>query len=186
MEPILLSVPTQIETDRLTLRAPSEGDGRVVNVAIRESLNELKPWLSFAQSMPAVEETEANIRKALVQFLERKSFRFLIFHKENQEFIGTASIHGIDWRIPKGEIGYWVSTPYSGKGYMTEAIQAITNFGFEELKLNRIQIQIESTNEKSQAIPRKLGYNLEGILKNDDLSADGSRLTDTCIFALTR
>ncbi|WP_345290165.1 GNAT family protein, partial [Streptomyces gulbargensis] len=67
-----------------------------------------------------------------------------------------------------------------------EAIQAITNFGFEELKLNRIQIQIESTNEKSQAIPRKLGYNLEGILKNDDLSADGSRLTDTCIFALTR
>jgi ribosomal-protein-serine acetyltransferase len=182
---ILLDIPTQLETERLILRAPNvTGDGSIVNQAIRESFNELKAWLPFAQQLPTVEETEINLRKAHIKFLKRESFRFLIFHRETNDFIGTVSLQGIDWDIPKCEIGYWVNTKFSGNGYMTEAVKALTDFGLNQIEFKRIEIRCESTNLKSRAIPEKLGYELEGILRNDDLSADGSRLTDTCFYSI--
>ncbi|MBS8263918.1 N-acetyltransferase [Mesobacillus boroniphilus] len=183
--PILLDIPSQLDTERLILRAPNRtGDGSIVNQAIRDSFSELKAWLPFAQKLPEVEETEINLRKAHINFLKRESFRFLIFKKETNEFIGSVSLQGIDWAIPKCEIGYWINTKFSGSGYMTEAVKALTNFGLNHLKFNRIEIRCESTNLKSRAIPEKLGFELEGVLRNDDLSADGSKLTDTCFYSI--
>lgn len=186
MNPILLEVATSIETERLILRVPSySGDGQVVNEAIRSSINELSTWLPFAQNIPTVEETEINMREAHVKFLKREVFRFLIFHKETQEFIGTSSLQNIDWDVSKCEIGYWINTKFSGNGYMIEGINELVNFGMNQLKFSRIEIRCESTNLKSRSIPEKLGFELEGILKKDDLSADGKNLTDTCIYAIT-
>lgn len=105
MNPLLLDVPLQLETERLILRASlKKGDGIIVNQAIKDSFNELKAWLPFAQVLPTVEETEINLRNAHINFLKRESFRFLIFHKDTNDFIGTMSLHGIDWDIPKSEI----------------------------------------------------------------------------------
>jgi ribosomal-protein-serine acetyltransferase len=55
----------------------------------------------------------------------------------------------------------------------------------KNLKCRRIEVRCESTNIKSRSIPERLGFKLEGILRNDDLSANGKNLTDTCIFAKT-
>ncbi|WP_456270965.1 GNAT family N-acetyltransferase [Bacillus sp. AK031] len=187
MNPILLDIPLQLETERLYLRAPHQsGDGSVVNQAIRDSYSELKAWLPFAQEIPAVDETEINLRNAHINFLKRDSFRFLIFHKETNEFIGTTSLLGIDWDIPKCEIGYWINTRWGGHGYMTEAVKALSEFGLDHLHFRRIEIRCESTNLKSRAIPKKLGYVLEGTLRNDDLSADGRMLTDTCVYSIIK
>ncbi|HDR7612264.1 TPA: GNAT family N-acetyltransferase [Bacillus mycoides] len=184
MDPILLDVPLQIETDRLILRAPLQaGDGNVVYQAIKDSINELKQWLLLFQSIPTVEETEIILKNAHIDFLKRESFRYLIYHKDTNDFIGTASLHGINWKISKCEIGYWINTQFSGKGYMTEAVSELTNLGFQLLKFRRIEIRCESNNTKSRTIPEKLGFELEGILRNEDLSADSKKLTDTCIYA---
>lgn len=184
MNSILLDVPLQIETDRLILRAPLQaGDGNVVHQAIKESINELKQWLLLFQSIPTVEETEILLRNAHIDFLKRESFRYLIYLKGTNDFIGTASLHGINWKISKCEIGYWINTQFSGNGYMTEVVSELTNLGFQLLKFRRIEIRCESNNTKSRAIPEKLGFELEGILRNEDLSADGKELTDTCIYA---
>lgn len=187
MNPILLDVPLKLETERLILRAPHQtGDGNIVNEAIRESFNELRAWLPFAQKIPSVEETEINLRNAHINFLKRDSFRFLIFHKCTNDFIGSTSLQSIDWDIPKCEIGYWVNTKFSGNGYMTEAVKELTNFGLNHIKFRRIEIRIESTNLKSRAIPEKLGFVLEGTLRNEDLSADGRKLTDTCFYSIIK
>jgi ribosomal-protein-serine acetyltransferase len=187
MNPILIDVPLQIETDRLILRAPLQaGDGNVVNQAIKDSINELKQWLFLYQAIPTVEETEIILRNAHIDFLKRESFRYLIFHKGTNDFIGTASLHRINWKISKCEIGYWINSQFSGNGYMTEAVSELTNLGFQQLKFRRIEIRCESTNFKSRSIPEKLGFELEGTLRNDDLSADGSKLTDTCIYSMIK
>ncbi|MCM3740308.1 GNAT family N-acetyltransferase [Oceanobacillus luteolus] len=185
MNPLLLEVPMQFETERLILRAPYKiGDGEIVNKAIKDSLYELKPWLLFAQELPAVEETEINLREAYINFLKRESFRFLIFHKDSSDFIGVTSFDNIDWDIPKSEIGYWINTSYSGKGYMTEAVKELVDFGLDSLNFRRIEIRCESTNYKSRAIPERLGFVLEGTLRNEDLSVDRRELTDTCIYSI--
>ncbi|WP_079505001.1 GNAT family N-acetyltransferase [Mesobacillus jeotgali] len=187
MNPLLLDVPIQLETERLILRAPLQiGDGNIVNQAIRDSFIELRVWLPFAQKLPTVQETEINLRNAHLNFLKRQSFRYLIFHKGTNDFIGTTSLQGIDWDIPKGEIGYWINTRFSGNGYMTEAVNELTNFGLNQLKFRRIEIRCESTNFKSRAIPVKLGFVFEGTLRNGDLSADGSKLTDTSIYSVIK
>ena len=73
----------------------------------------------------------------------------------------------------KFEIGYWLDSRLCGQGYMTEAVQGITAFAFTELLARRVEIRCDALNEKSQAIPMRLGYWHEGTLRNDGLSADG-------------
>jgi RimJ/RimL family protein N-acetyltransferase len=187
VNPILIDVPSQLETERLLLRAPLQsGEGKTVNAAIKDSHPELKAWLPFAQTLPTPEETEANLREAHVNFLKRESLRYLIFHKQTKAFIGTMSLHELDWQIPKGEIGYWIATKHSGHGYMVEAVKALTSLGMEKLKFRRIDIRCESTNDKSRSLAERAGFKLEGTLRNEDFSADGKRVTDTCIYAIVQ
>ncbi|UTE75588.1 GNAT family N-acetyltransferase [Rossellomorea sp. KS-H15a] len=182
MNTVLFDVPTLIETERLELRMPQPGDGRAVNAAIKASLSDLQPWLGFARSNPSVEETETNTREAHAKFITRESLRYLIFLKDTNEFVGSTGFHNIDWSVPKFEIGYWIDTRMSGNGYMAEAVGKLTEMALNELNGKRVEIRCESTNDKSRAVPERLGYELEGILRNEDLSVDGERLTDTCVY----
>lgn len=185
MNPIMLDFPHQFTTERLLIRMPLPGDGRVVFEGIIESINELKEWLPFAQFEQTEQGTEQNIREAHIKFLKREDLRLLIFNKETNEFIGSSGLHNPNWSIPKFEIGYWINSRFSGIGLMTEAVEGITAFAIRELKARRIEIKCDSLNRRSKAIPERLGYKLEGILKNEDQSIDGTKLRDTMIFAMT-
>jgi ribosomal-protein-serine acetyltransferase len=118
--------------------------------------------------------------------LRREDLRLLIFLKDTNQFVGSSGLHNPNWDVPKFEIGYWIATRYSGSGYMTEAVQGITNYAFSELKARRLEIRCDTQNLKSKAIPERLGYSLEGTLRNDDVSVGGSSLRDTCIYAKTQ
>lgn len=182
MNPLLLDFPTEFETDRLLIRMPLPGDGAVTCESINTSLPELKPWMPFAQKEQTIEETEINIRQGYINFLNRTDLRLLVFKKDTGEFVASSGLHRINWEVPKFEIGYWIDTRYSGQGYMTEAVEGIADFAVRELKARRIEIRCDSRNVKSRAIPERLGFTLEGILKNDSNSVDGE-LRDTCVFA---
>lgn len=178
-------MPFTIQSDRLLLRAPGEkDDAELVNGAIRASIHEFQKWLPFAQTIPTLEETESNLKRAHELYVNRESFRYLIFLHETNTFIGTVSLQGIDWDVPKAEIGYWLHTAYTGHGYMSEAVDLVTKFGFSQFGFQRIEIRCESTNKESRAIPERLGFQLEGVLRNDDLSADGKHVTDTVVYSM--
>ncbi|MBX0356100.1 GNAT family N-acetyltransferase [Halobacillus sp. Nhm2S1] len=183
MDPVMRDVKTPIETERLILKMPEPGDGTVVNAAIQRSVNELKPWLGFVQETPTVEDTESNAREAHAKFLLRQNLRYLVFLKEDMTFVGSTGFHRMDWDVSKFEIGYWMDTAHSGKGYMREAVDALTAYALNDLGGARVEIRCESENKKSRVIPESLGFELEGILRNEDRSVDGKRLTDTCIYA---
>lgn len=68
MNPILREFPEEFSTERLVIRMPKFGDGKVVHAAITASINELKPWLPFAQKEQSEEEVELNIREANISF----------------------------------------------------------------------------------------------------------------------
>jgi ribosomal-protein-serine acetyltransferase len=183
MNPILIDFPNQFETERLLIRMPKPGDGTVVFDAINASINELKPWMPFASKPQTIEQVEENIRHSHSQFLTREDLRLLVFHKKTGDFIASSGLHRIDWNVRKFEIGYWIDTRYSGKGYMTEAVEGISDFAFSELKASRVEIRCDTKNEKSRAIPENLGFDLEGVLRKSSLAVDGTELRDTCVFA---
>lgn len=186
MNPILVDFPERIETERLYLRACLPGDGKIVHEAIQASLEALKKWLPFAHNQQTIDDTEINIRKSYTQFLLREDFRFHIFRKEDNAFVGSTGLHRVNWDVRKFEIGYWCDSRYQKKGYITEAVVGLVNFAFEHFEANRIEIRCDPRNINSRNIPEKLGFSLEGILINNDLSADGKELRDTCVFAKLR
>lgn len=184
-DPILYAVSESFESERLLIRAPLWDDGLMVNEAVKESIEELRPWMPWAQHIPTLEESELSIRHARLQFLNRSDLRLLLIRKETGQFIGSSGLHRIDWESRKFEIGYWLRTSFSNQGYMTEAVAAITNYAINELQANRIEIRCDGRNVRSARIAERLGFTLEGALRKEKRGTDGS-LRDTLVFSKVR
>ncbi|HZG56314.1 GNAT family N-acetyltransferase [Paenibacillus sp.] len=184
-DPILFAFPECFETERLLIRAPLWGDGALVNEAVLESLEELRPWMPWAQQAPTVEESEANVRQARLDFLKRVDLRLMLVRKDTGAYIGGSGLHRIDWDVRKFEIGYWLRTSCVGQGYMTEAVEAIFGFAVRELAANRVEIRCDERNVRSAAVAERLGFPLEGVLRSDARATDGS-LRNTKVYAKVR
>lgn len=63
----------------------------------------------------------------------------------------------------RAELGYWVAVPHWGRGIATEAGRAVVHFGFETLRLHRIQARHLTRNPASGRVLAKLGMRLEGV-----------------------
>ncbi|MDF2923011.1 MAG: acetyltransferase [Paenibacillaceae bacterium] len=184
-DPILLEIPESFESERLLIRAPLWEDGAAINEAIKESIEQLRLWMPWAQNIPTLEESTSEIRRARLKFLERKDLRLLLVLKKTGQLVGASGLHRIDWQSRKFEIGYWLRTAFEKQGYMTEAVHAITNYAIEELQANRIEIRCDSRNSRSAQLARRAGFTLEGMLRNDACDIDGS-LRSTMIFSKIR
>jgi RimJ/RimL family protein N-acetyltransferase len=182
-KPTLLDFPEKIESNRLYIRPCLPGDGKIVHEAISRSRDELKIWLPFAKEDRTVEEVEDGIRQSYAEFIKRTDLRLHIFLKGTNEFVGSTGFHRINWDIPKVEIGYWLDTGYTQKGYMREAVQTLTTFAFDTLQVNRVEIRCDEENIVSRKIPEKLGFVLEGILRNDGVGITETKLRNTCVYA---
>ncbi|MBN1200962.1 MAG: GNAT family N-acetyltransferase [Anaerolineae bacterium] len=181
--PILRDFPDQFESERLIIRAPRPGDGPAVNEAIHESLDELKPWMPWADPAPSVADTEAHMRGAAARFLQREDLPLLLFRKNGGLFIGGSGLHRINWSVPCMEIGYWVRTSQQGNGYITEAVRRITTFALEKLGAQRVEIRCDARNTRSAAVAERAGYSLEARFHHHMRGVDGV-LRDTLIYVL--
>jgi len=182
MNPLLIDFPEEFQTERLTIRAPRSGDGAEVNAAVLESLAELKPWMPWAQITPTPEESEANIRSAIAKFIAREDLRLLLFLKGTGTLVGSSGLHRINWTVPGFEIGYWLRTPYCGRGLMTEAVVGITEFARTKLGARRVEIRMADTNARSWQVAERAGFPLEATLHNDKRLGDGT-LSHSRIYA---
>jgi RimJ/RimL family protein N-acetyltransferase len=180
-DPLLLEFPDHLETERLLIRALRPGDGPAINQAIRESLDELRPWMPWAQTAPTVEDTEMHVRRAAAQWLTRENLVLGLFRQPDGVFVGGSGLHRMDWSVPRFEIGYWVRTSLQGQGYITEAVNGITAFAFSVLKAQRIEIRCDVRNTRSAAVAERAGYALEARLHHNTRAPDGS-LRDTLIY----
>ncbi|MEK8130433.1 GNAT family N-acetyltransferase [Paenibacillus filicis] len=185
VNPLLLDFLESFESDRLLIRAPLWGDGAIVNEAVHETIEELRPWMPWAQSLPSLDASEEDIRKARLSFLNRSDLRLLLLSKDTGALIGCSGLHRIDWDIRKFEIGYWLRTTCVGQGYMTEAVGAIEQFAIRELGANRIEIRCDSRNRRSANVAERAGFTHEATLRSDSIAVDGT-LRDTLIYAKVR
>lgn len=185
MEPIMREFPYSFNTERLTIRGPLPGDGVRVRTAVLESQAELKEWMPWAMEIPSEEEYEVKVRQGQLRFLGREDLWLMLLLKDTNTIIGGSGLHRIDWSVPRFEIGYWVHTAYARQGYITEAVAGITAFAFQQLGANRVEIRCDAQNERSAAIPRRLGFVHEATLINESRHHLTNALRDMMIFAKT-
>src|SRR5688500_11239728 len=115
MNPILLNIPDSFETERLLIRCPRAGDGGEVNAAIRETVEELRPWMPWVTPIPTIEQSEERQRVARAHFLERSDLPLNIYLKGTETFVGGSGLHRMEWDVPRFEIGYWCRKSLQGQ-----------------------------------------------------------------------
>lgn len=176
------ALPEQMETERLILRAPRIGDGAELNAAIRETYTDLHEWMDWAGYLPELEETEQRRHRARESFLAGEDFHIQAYLKTTGAFTLCVGLHPLDWNVPKFEIGYWCRADYQGKGYVTEAVRALTRIALDLFGAKRIEIRCDARNLRSRRVAERAGYALEASLKNAVVAPDGT-LRTTLIYA---
>ena len=89
---------------------------------------------------------------------------FLIWRKTNPAIVGSINLSQIfRGGFQNAYLGYYVGAPYAGRGYATEALQLILRYAFKELKLHRIEANIQPGNVASVALVRRAGFVQEGF-----------------------
>lgn len=186
MDPILIEVPREIETPRLLLRAPQAGDGLMLNRAVCDTLDELKPWAAWAQKAPTPEESESVCRRMHADFVLRTALDYFIVLKDGSDtaprLLGVCNLHNIDWLLRAFELGYWRRKGAGGQGYVSEAVQALTQLAFERFKANRVELRCDERNTASRQVAVRSQFALEGILRRNAFTPD-AKLRDTCVFS---
>lgn len=183
-DPLLLDLPSSIQTPRLLMRTPREGDGAALHEAVLESLDDLRrfpgavPWAHEEQTPSSA---ELHCRSAHADFIARRQLAFLLFDRLDGTLVGSAGLFRPDWSVPRMEIGYWVRSSRVGEGLITEAAGALTTYAFNRLEAARIEMTIDERNVASRRVAERCGYVLEGVLRHN--RRDQGSLRSTCMYA---
>jgi len=180
-----LSIPYKIQTPRLVIRCWQPGDAAAMKEALDTSLEHIRPWLPFAKDEPQTLEQKVElIRHFRGNFDRDKDYTMGIFDAEDKLCLGGCGLHT---RIGKGalEIGYWIRASHINQGLATEMAAALTRAAFDFHGVDRVEIHCDPLNERSAAVPRKLGYLHEATLKNRAKDSEGNP-RDTMIWTMFR
>ncbi len=160
-------LPSTSLTDNVaTLRPFQIADAVQVFEAVRESLTELKPWMSWAYDGYSLEDANDFIRLSRAGREERIQFGFAITGAKTGEILGVCGLNHIHPVYHLCNLGYWVRSSRHGKGIAGRAALLAARYGFEHGGIIRAEIVMAIGNEKSRRVAEKIGAHYEGILLN--------------------
>lgn len=135
--------------------------------SIDSSRDHLRKYLPWVDSTKSIDDTKAFIESSKKQYAANNGFDATIWDKG--EFAGVIGFHSINHSIKAISIGYWLDEGFVGKGIMTKACKVFVDFAFNIYKFNRVEIRCAEDNLRSRAIPERLGFTQEGIIRDDEL-----------------
>ena len=142
----------------------------------------LRQWLPWVDANASLDDTVSFIRSTLEQFAAGDSITTGMWW--NGRFAGVLGTHKINRLYSKVELGYWIGHAFQGKGIVTDSSRAMITHLFAERDLNRVEIHCAVDNAKSIAVPKRLGFKLEGTLREGDFS--GGRFRDLHVFGMLK
>lgn len=174
----------EIRTRRLVLRQPTMKD-------IDWYFDHFsRPEVVWGGGDPAPKDLAAargELRKYMVDlYRERVGFRWIITLKGERRPIGSLGFYRwLPSAAHQAEMGYDLAKEYWGRGIMTEAMNAVIDFGFERMGLNRIEVFIMPRNKRSIRMIKRLGFRKEGLLRQRYFDEFGE-FTDDALFSMLR
>jgi ribosomal-protein-serine acetyltransferase len=156
---------TELTAGTLLIRPFRAADIDAVYEAVRESIDEVSPWLPWCHPAYKKEETSGFILAQDEARRKDEEFAFGVFDSETGAFLGGVGLNQINRRYGMANLGYWVRTSCAGRGIASLAARRVARFGFEELGLQRIEIIAAAGNRASQRTAEKAGALREGTLR---------------------
>lgn len=153
------------------------------NLTINSKPN-LKEWLGWLDYTNEVKDTAEFIKATLKGIEETGGYPKTVAIIYKGKIAGTIGFNEINKANKIGVVGYWLGKEFQGNGIMTKACKGFFNYGFKELGLNRIEIRVATENEKSRAIPERLGFVEEGKIREAEWLYD--HYVDHIIYGLLK
>ncbi len=150
--------------DEITLRLPTIGDAETLFALVDKNREHLREFLGWVDSSNEVADTRTFIQEGLPQWLQLQSLHLSIL--KNDLLVGAIGFHNIDFLNHSTSMGYWLDKEQEGKGIMMKCAKFLIDYGFNSLKLHRIEIRCAINNIRSQNIAQSLGFQKEGVLKD--------------------
>jgi ribosomal-protein-serine acetyltransferase len=174
--------------DKLILRLDQKTELRVVHPEDAEELYEvvdrnrehLRRWLPWIMPDYSTADMRHFLTEGAAGSAERQSLTMTIRHRGT--LCGAIALHRIDERNRSTSIGYWIDEAHEGRGIMTTACRAMVTEGFINFALHRIEIRCGAWNHRSCAIPRRLKFIEEGVLREAEWLHD--KWVDLRVFSM--
>ena len=109
-------------------------------------------------SATSIEKAKEYIKKCSDEIKDKKSCCLGIYSKENKQLIGSIGLINFDKKRKQCETGFWIGVNYWGKGFMTEAVNLLTEYGFDKLGVSKIYAYSHNKNIASKKILQKCGF----------------------------
>ncbi|WP_139490458.1 GNAT family N-acetyltransferase [Brevibacillus dissolubilis] len=167
-------------SDLAFLRILNVQDAEECFALVDANREHLRPWLPWVDNTLTPADSRAFIEFTSKQVGNNNGFQAGIFYED--KLVGMIGFHSIDWAHKKTTIGYWLAEGYQGRGLMTSACRALIDYAFDVWKLNRIEIRATVQNVRSRAIPERLGFTLEGTVRQVEWVND--RFYDHVVYGL--
>lgn len=154
--------------ERVCLRPPVADDYEEWTSLRRRSRAFLEPW---EPQWGPDELTRRSWRRRLRRYREEadkgSGLSFLIFENANKRLVGGISIGNIRRGVAQSaQIGYWMGEEFAGQGLMLDALRLVVPFGFNTLRLHRIEAACIPENTRSVRLLEKAGFRREGLLRS--------------------
>lgn len=167
-----IALPDTLDGDRLVLR---RWDGTHVDALVDAtitSLDQLRPWMDWAQEAPTTASARSVIEQSRRRFDAGGDFEYFTFELGTGQLVGAAALH---LRRPDtGEVGYWVRSDRHRRGYATEATVVLTRAAFAHLPtVTGVEIRMDQANTASARVAAKAGFRLRGEDEMRDRVAPG-------------
>lgn len=177
------TLPDQLEGATVLLRRHSMTDAPLMFSYVNRDRARLRRFLPWVDETKTVADERAYIELSRERWSAAETFDFSIFRRADGNYLGNVGVHSIAWPHNRCELGYWILGDFEGQGYVSDAVACLESACFT-LGFNRVEIRCSSTNARSANIPKRLGYRLDGILRQDMIE-DGE-YSDTLVFAKLR
>ncbi|HET9168033.1 MAG TPA: GNAT family N-acetyltransferase [Actinospica sp.] len=169
--PLGVYPPERIEIDEFHLRRYTRDDDVALHEAIKASFAELHPWMPWCVDPVRIEDQRDFIERGFLAWATGRAFDYGIYDADGAQ-IGATSL--MDRTGPGGlEIGYWLRSDATGRGVITRSTRRLTEIGLGLPEITRIEIHCDAANERSAAVPKRLGFRLEAIEEGLEAKAPG-------------
>lgn len=156
---IFRKIPT-LETERLVLRRLKIADyADMFEYSKSDKVTKYLLW----RSHPDAKYTRNYLSFVQSQYRSGNFFDWAVVERDTNKMIGTCGFAKLDFENNLAEIGYVINPAYWRRGYATEAVKRVIDYGFEELNIHRIEARYIVGNEVSRRVMEKCGMIFEGI-----------------------
>jgi ribosomal-protein-serine acetyltransferase len=150
--------------DGVVLEPLQERHAAACAAAIEENRARLARWMPWADASRSIDDVRAFIASVDERRANERGAAYAIL--VHGVFAGSVDLHDVNRAQGLGQIGYWIAAAFGGRGVMTRAVRALTERGFTQERLHRIEILAAIENAPSRAVAERAGFRFEATLRS--------------------